>query len=111
MTGKVESVMFRWSDNPSGTPLESRRLWVRDSAGDCRLLRFADLDELLGEPERRRLVKRAIRWGSARWHPVCAQALRRKLKGRGLRGPSNLDLLRGLGMEERRRPQRLTTIR
>ena len=67
--------MFRWSDNPSGTPVAKRRLWVEKSDGDRSLVRFGSLERVLGEAERRRLVRVAIKRGSARWHLATAKAV------------------------------------
>lgn len=62
------AVRFRWQDNPTGTPIEARRLWVRSDKGDEWLLAFMAIDQLVGEAERKRLVKVAIKNGSGLWH-------------------------------------------
>lgn len=60
-------VKFRWNDNPSGTPLPDRRLWVETSDGEQFLLTFAKLDAVVGEAERKMLARTAIRRGAGNW--------------------------------------------
>lgn len=68
------SVKFTWAENQN-VSFEARRLWVKTVGGNVALMTFAELCDMVGEVECRRLVKVAVRRGCGKWHRANAKAV------------------------------------
>lgn len=62
-------VRFEWRENPSGTPWERRKIWVRDG-GSERQMSFTDLAQQYGQEVAKRMISTSIRKGTSNWHEV-----------------------------------------
>jgi hypothetical protein len=67
--GKALEVRFEWRENPSGTPWERRKIWVRDG-GSERQMSFTDLAQQYGQEVAKRMISTSIRKGTSNWHEV-----------------------------------------